>query len=60
MTTNKALRFATLADAGAWLRATSNFGLIHNCGNDFIIVQFAEGQTWAFTAADEMVLIPGW
>lgn len=59
-TTKPALRFATEQAANAWLAATVNYGRAHRAGVDFIALQFADGAVWAFTQADEMVLLPNW
>lgn len=59
-TTRKAIQFDTRSAAEAWLKSTSNYGFIHDCSGYYIALQFADGRTWAFTAPDEMVVIPGW
>lgn len=59
-TTRKPLRFATESHAAAWLKETRNCGLLHHTGVDWIVVQFAEGFTWAFTTPEEMALLPEW
>jgi hypothetical protein len=60
VTTRQPLRFETKAAASAWLAETNNFGLIHDSAGRFIALQFADGAVWAFTAPDEMVLLPDW
>lgn len=59
-TTAKPLRFSTERAAQDWLRETGNVGRVHPSGRDYIIVQFADGATWAFTSAEETVILPDW
>lgn len=60
-TTRRPLNFATRDAAAAWLKATNNYGAFHeSCRGGFIVIQFHEGAVWAFTAPDEMALLPEW
>lgn len=59
--TQQPLRFASKHEADGWLKETGNYGLVHpSTVSGFIIIQFHEGKTWAFTAPDNIQLLPEW
>ena len=60
ITKEKPLVFSSKVKAEKWLKETANFGLPHDTGRGWILVQFAEGLTWAFVNVDEQVLLPDW
>lgn len=46
--------------ARMWLNNTDNYGRIHAVHGGFIILQFTDGNVWAFTAPDSLQLLADW
>jgi hypothetical protein len=54
------LVFATQAAASEWLRATGHIAIVYQGSRGWLLLQFHDGQPWAFSSEQELASLPDW